>query len=113
MQSAQFKYWGNKYWAEGISDAKKLNGFISDDLLEFAAKAVLLYQGEVIYVNFNKGLGKSCKRFDVHPETLLPNTHPQRLFGKHRKYRQQNFRSLLWYHSVLSKICHVDWRKNK
>ncbi|MEO8516716.1 MAG: glycosyltransferase family 4 protein [Flavobacterium sp.] len=101
--------------AEGISNAENWNGFITDNFTEFAAKAVSLYQEEVIWLQFQKkGLKILQNRFDKKLFKDSFNNYLNDLLPNIEKHRQQNFvGTLLWHHSTLSTKYMSRWIEEK
>lgn len=101
--------------AEGISEAKYWNGFVTDNDLDFANKAVLLYSDEALWLSAQKAGEKILKtKFDkkLFEKKILFAIENLRLSLD--EHRSNNFiGSMLSYHSLQSTKYMSKWIESK
>jgi glycosyltransferase involved in cell wall biosynthesis len=101
--------------AEGISQAKNWNGFVTDNVQEFAQKAVLLYSDASLWLNAQKAGEKILKtKFDkkLFEKKILFAIENLRLSLD--EHRSNNFiGSMLSYHSLQSTKYMSKWIESK
>lgn len=100
---------------EGISETNFWNGFVEDDFDEFAAKAVLLYQDEIIWhQSQHKGFEILQNRFDKKIVEASFELILKDLKSNLEQHRMLNFMgTLLWHHTVLSTKYMSRWIEEK
>ena len=99
--------------AEGIAENEFWNGFVEDNLEDFAAKSVLLYQDKILWKQLQKkGFDVLRDKFKTDSFEDLLNVLP--LLSRLDDHRRQNFMgSLFWHHTTLSTKYMSRWIEEK